>query len=348
VAAAELERAVQLDPSDYEAWNWLSNARTAAGNKAGAVEALRHAVEIEPLFWPAVLNLYDVLKEAGDQKGIQDLLNRESRVGANFLAASIKVDDAYRNDKLAEAANIGLTYWSPKRADTMPSTTAGTLWTVLLQLGFIDEAAKLGGPEFAPYLWRNDPKGLDLMESHDIDPKTFFQLGPLTENAGRVYLLSGRGLKLADKYLSMNLSPEQYFELAGSDDPDHFLLSAPLVAVALKQNGHGSQAAALLAFAENKGKEGLKAGTPASSVLLARVYAVQGRKDDALSLLTSAVNRSWLPEPPALLVDLHSDPALASLKGDPKFETLRSRILATIARERSMVDPKLLRQFNAA
>jgi TolB-like protein len=348
VAKAELERAVELDPSDYEAWNWLSNARRAAGDKDGGVQAVRRAVEIEPLFWPAVLNLYEALKESGDERGIKELLDRESRLGGKFLAASIEVDDAYNNGRLAEAANIGLAHWNPKRADTLPSTTAGTLWTVLLQLGFFDEAARLGGPDFAPYLWRNDPRGLDLMESHHIDPRTFFKLDPLTENAGRVYLLSGRGRKLANLYLSLKLSPEGYFELAGTDGPDHFLLSAPLVAVALKQNGHAPEAAALLSFAADKAKGGLKAGTPASSVLLARVYAVQGRKDEALSLLASAVSRGWLPEPPALQVDLHFDPALASLQGNARFEALRNRIIATIARERARVDPGLLRQFNAA
>jgi hypothetical protein len=220
----------------------------------------------------------------------------------------------------------------------------------LLQLGFIDEANKLGpAPDFALDLWRLDPKGLDLMESHHIDARTFFTLEPLTENAGRLYLLSGRGKSLADLYLSLKMSPEAFFSLAHGDvqDDSHFLYIAPLIAEALRQNGHADKAKALLSLAEStarnrSGKEPLK------SVLLARIYAVQGRGADAIPLLASAVSRGFIPQPPELLPDLGSDPALASLKGNPQFERVRQQILGAIARERAQVDQRLLDQLRTA
>jgi adenylate cyclase len=347
VALAELQRAVELDPSDYEAWNWLSGVLHDQGRTAEQIAAVRRAVEIEPFFWPAVINLYDALRESGDTAGVQALIDEENRVGATFLAASIQVDQEYRKGNLAMAANLGLKSLGDKDASSYPGI-AGTLWAVLQQLDLPDAAAKLGaGPDFGPYLWRNDPKGLDMLESHHMDAQTFFKLQPLTENAARVYLLTGRGKTLADLYLSLKMSPPQLSNLSAADAPDHFVLSAPLIVVALQQNGHPREASALLSAAEFEAKDQLKGGTPASSVNLARIFAVQGRKDEAISLLASAINRRWLPEPPVLQVDLNNDPALSGLKADPRFQQLRGQILGTVARERAKLDQRLLARLQS-
>jgi hypothetical protein len=308
--------------------------------------ALQRAAEIEPFFWPAVLNVYTTLKRHHDEEGIQELLDREKRVGADFLSTSIAIDNAYSNGNLAEAVNIGL---GNLKATRNAGPAVGAFWSALVQLGFIDEAVKIAtGPDFAPYLWRNDPKGLDMLESKHIDAQTFFKLDPLAENAGRVYLLSGRGKRLAEMYLSLKVSPEDFVGVATGDGPEHFLYTAPLIAVALRQNGNAQDAAALLSLAETKARQGLNDGDPLSSILLARICAVEGRKEDALPLLASAINRGWIPQPPDLLIDLHDDPALASMKGDPTFEKLRDQILGTIARERAQVNQRLLNQLRSS
>jgi TolB-like protein len=346
VARAEVERAVELDPSDYEAVTWLGNMRNQAGDKKGAIEAYRQAAQMEPFFWPAVYNLYGVLKETGDDAGIQQLLDQLNRVGATYLAEGMQIDDAFQKGNLAEAANRGLRYLQNGGREEQTPALAD-LWVVLLELGFYDEAAKMGpAPDFAPLLWKLDPKGLDLMESHNMPPRTFFMLQPLTENAARVYLLSGRGGTLADTYLSLKVSPQQFMdEVAAGDGPEHFVLSAPLIAIALRENGHTAEAQALLELAEARAKKRLRDDNPATSVQLARVYAVEGRKDEAISLIVAAVNRRWIPQAPELLPDLHVDPALASVKGDPRFEKARDQVLGTIARERAQVNQQLLAQL---
>jgi len=348
VARAEVERAVELDPSDYEAITWLGNMRLGEGNRKGAIEAYRQAAQLEPFFWPAVLNLYSALNDAGDSAGVAQLLAQLNRVGADYLAEGIRIDNAFKKGNLAEAANLGLRYWT-QRAQQGQSPALADLWIVLLQLGYYDEALKLGpAPDFAALLWKLDPRGLDLMESHHMDVKTFFMLQPLTENAARVYLLSGRGKKLADLYLSLKTSPQGFAELAKGDGPEHFVLSAPLVAIALRDNGHAADAKALLDLAEARAKQSLRDDSPQTAAELARIYAVEGRNEDALQLLTTAVTRRWIPLAPDLLPDLHSDPALASLRGDPRFEKLRDQIVGQIARERLQVNQQLLAQLRAA
>ena len=129
---------------------------------------------------------------------------------------------------------------------------------------------------------------------------------------------------------------------ANGSPPAH---TAPLIAVALKQNGHGSEATALLSLAETRAREAARNPDPNNLVLLARILAVEGRKEDALPLLSAAINRRWLHQAPEILSDLHSDPPLAGLKGDPRFEKLRDQIVATINRQRALVDQRLLAQL---
>jgi TolB-like protein/Tfp pilus assembly protein PilF len=346
VARSAIERAVQLDPNDFEAMSWLGNTRSRTGDKKGALEAYARAVDIEPFFWPAVFNKYSILKQLGDRKGMADLIAHEQRVGADHLARSIRIDQALSDRNLARALNLGLEYWASGKKEGR--TVIGlSMAGMLLQLGFVDEAAELGGPvpDFAPLLWRNDNKGLDMLEAKRMDARTLFALAPLTENAGRVYVLSGRSAKLAGDYLSLKLAPAEYAKLG---DAEHFLDSAPIVAIALQRTGHADKAADLLAHAEGEAKRAAMDGTPAGSVRLARVYAAQGRNDEAMPLLAGAIARGWLPQPPVLQVDLANDPALAALNGDARFEKLRAQVLGTIARQRALVDLDLLRRAVAA
>ncbi len=48
-------------PDDFECWNNLGNARAGADDHEGAVEALRHAIDLDPRAAPARLNLADAL-----------------------------------------------------------------------------------------------------------------------------------------------------------------------------------------------------------------------------------------------------------------------------------------------
>jgi adenylate cyclase len=344
VARAEVERAVELDPNDYQAILWLGNMRGEAGDKKGALEAYRRALSIEPLFWPAVMNAYSTMKSLGDDAGVNQLIEDEQRVGGEYFGTSIRIDQAMAKGNLAEAMNLGLAYWDTGNQEGR-QVIGMSLGNVMFQLGFSDEVRKMGPfPDFGPYLWKNDPKGLDMLESHHIDDKTFFSLNPLTENAGRVYLLSGRSARLAERYLALKMPLEEFSKLG---DPEHFLFTAPLIAVALKENGHAKEAADLLSYAEQQVPNAPKDIAAEVPVLLARILAAQGRNQEALPPLAGAVRRGWLPQPPMLQSDLHFDPALKSLYGNPQFEDLRNQILGTIARERAKVDPSLLKKLDA-
>jgi tetratricopeptide (TPR) repeat protein len=64
-AARCYERIVALDPADWEIWNNLGNARRAAGDLAGAIEALGRARQLRPGLAPIQLNYAMGLAAAG-------------------------------------------------------------------------------------------------------------------------------------------------------------------------------------------------------------------------------------------------------------------------------------------
>lgn len=64
-AAEALERATRLDAADASSWNNLGIARRAKGDAAGAREAFRRALEINPRFDRAKFNLAQVEAEVG-------------------------------------------------------------------------------------------------------------------------------------------------------------------------------------------------------------------------------------------------------------------------------------------
>ena len=345
VQRAELERAVQLDPNDQEAVNWLGNSFNAEGRKKEALAAYSRAVEIEPLFWPAVGNTLLALHSVGDDAGIQALIEREKRLGADHLVTAISMALAGLNGNLAEAVKIGLDYWKTGRKEGRPIIREELALT-LLQLGFYEQSFRLSSvPDFAPYLWRNDPKGLDMVEKLNIPPRKFFSMAPLPQSAARAYVMTGRGRRLAEDYLSLGISPAEFAKLAG--DGPRFQTLAATLAIALRETGHPAEASALLSSAESAAIGLRRSRDPTYSVLLARIYAVQGKKEQALSSLTTAVNADWFPGLPYFPMDLALDPAFASLKGDPRFEQLRQRILGAVQRERSQVRTADLAAVNA-
>jgi hypothetical protein len=72
---------------------------------------------------------------------------------------------------------------------------------------------------------------------------------------------------------------------------------------------------------------------------LALIRAAQGDSRRALALLDLAIGRGWFPDGRAVGLDLAQEPAFRNLRGDPKFQLLRKRILDHVARERAELGP---------
>ena len=81
VAEAALRRAIELDPNDVESLNWLASVTRQKGRTAEALKLYDRAVEIEPLWWPVVLNRLNLLLEKDDTSAVNAELARVDRAG---------------------------------------------------------------------------------------------------------------------------------------------------------------------------------------------------------------------------------------------------------------------------
>ena len=341
-AKAALKRAVALDPSDVEALNWLAAGYDKPGEEKERLKLYSRIVEIEPLWWPAILNKLSILLEQDNFAAAEQERARLEKLGSTLLAGMVGISIADAKGDFSEAARIGISTFN-----AVPPNERGILGYelgfLLLKLGYFDEVQNnFDVPAPAPYLWRNDPRGLDILEAEQLTPEQFFTMGPLSQSASRVYLLSGRGARLAELFLKGPGSAEGLEEVAGLGE---LVVLGPSIALALRQTGEPAEADRLLSVANMAVARLYKPAKPTRALaaeqnaVTARIYAVQGHKSEALDHLSLAVQSGWVPDPPSLPTDIALDPPLALLKGDPRFESSRQKILDRIGIERAELGP---------
>ena len=332
VAEAEIRRAIALDPNDPEAFVWLGNIYQIRDNRSReALDAYSRAVAIEPLWWPAVLNQVGALLDAGNVAAANQELQRVRQLGDRQLAATIEMTIANASGNHAAAIRIGLDYLrSSPRSETGVLTQQ--LWSLLLQLGYDDEAWKISpAPPFGPLLRTNDARGIAMVDDLHLTPEQLFSTSPLQTNYARALIVNRRGGKLVEDYTALQASPEQLEAMAGRDE---YFLFAPLLAIALKDAGKTDDATAVLDRARDSAQAAFGRLEPTQAAILARILAVEGNRDQALRMLARAVQDDWIPDPPELLTDIAADPAFRDLRADPRFNPLRLHILQTVDRER--------------
>ena len=112
--------------------------------------------------------------------------------------------------------------------------------------------------------------------------------------------------------------------------------------MSLRQIGETAEAEALIALADQKLSERLgdpMYRAPGLALRMARLRAVQGRRQEAAKALVDAVRGGWLATPPLVYPELLHDPPLALLKDMPEFRRARAYILDYVARERAELGP---------
>lgn len=337
-AEASLRRALQLDPNDIEAMNWLANSLDSSTKIRDKLDLYSRIVEIEPLWWPAVMNKIEMLFALEDRAGVERELARVEKLGNESLAAVIKMNLMANRGDLSGVVNLGLARYRRASGPERELISMG-VFQPLLQLGHVHLADKIFPPpsDYVPYIRTNDPRALDMIEARH-SPEAFWASGPLPIISARVYLLNGQGPRLAKRYRAVASTPEQFEKVTGRQSlPD----IAPGVALALRSAGDEDQARALLQLAETISTE-TQTRSPDKQIQLARIYAVQGRTDEAIGKLSLAVRGGWLPPYLPIHTDIAFDPPLAELKKDPRFERLRQQILGHLAKERAELGPVTL------
>ena len=333
-AQSSLRRALALDPNDIEALNWLANSL----DQDQVDEKLRlysEIVEIEPLWWPAVLNRTNLLFDTGGMGAVEAEVRRLDELGAGQMANMLRMQLMQRQGDLSGVAKLGLSEYANATGEER-ERIGMTFIQSLYQLGYFNEADRLSPPvsDFIPLIRANDPRLFDVIEKR-LKPEQFWTFGFLPIVGARVYLLNNQGPRLAGIYRAAARTPQEFEALVGDQAlPD----VAPMVALALRSGGDERQARALLALAEQRATQSPAEGGD-KEIQLARIYAVQGRKEEAIGLLSSAVRGGWLPPYLPIHTDISLDPPLRELNADPRFEAIRQQLLGHFRKERAEVGP---------
>ncbi|HET9397320.1 MAG TPA: TIR domain-containing protein [Sphingomicrobium sp.] len=330
-AEASLRRALELDPNDIEAIHWLANSMDPDTRSAEKLALYSKVVELEPLWWPAIFNKVNLLFDGNDPEAVDRELARVEAIGNRRLAAAVRAQILHRRGDLSGAIKAAVPYLRNASGEER-ELLAQFVLEPLIQLGLFEIVDQIIPPpgEYIRLLRTNDPRAIDMIEA-EKSPKEFWLFGPLPTVSGRIYLASGQGPRLANRYRAVASSPQQFLRVVG----DHrFLELAPLVALSLRADGDKSQEHAILELAEQL-SEKTGARFNEEKVTLARIHAVQGRKSEAIRLLMQATESGWLPNFFQVHTDIALDPPLNELREDPRFEQIRRKLLAYFAKERA-------------
>jgi DNA-binding SARP family transcriptional activator/TolB-like protein len=337
-AEAQLRKAVALDPSYSDAWTWLGNSLSGQSRLKEAKAAYEHAVAIDPLSPAAVHNLSGVDLDLGDQPAFDSLIRTISLAGASPEAIdSLRVEQAYARGDFS--GSIALLRAYPFEGGRPNQALWDGWFETLTALGYYDKLHAITGcPDWYAPLISGKALPPTTVENRPVSPEEFWTSMFFSAPASRAMVRLGHSRDLVALYR------------AGFRDSDDFISRtsrlnmlgelAPNLAIALQQTGSQREAAYLLSATSMRLEDVLKHAARAETTgYLAFIRAAQGDSPHAVALLDLAVRRGWFPDGRAVALDLAQEPAFRNLRGDPKFELLRKRILDHVARERAELGP---------
>lgn len=341
---AELRKAVALDPNDFEAWMWLGNVVGTQNRIADALAAHTQAVEIEPLFAPAVGNKIGDLILLGKTGDAAAEVQRIQTVGDPILLQRILFVYASANRKPGDALRLLLQARSsrPEDADRWDQRAPD----LLQQLGFIDEAQALGhNPPAVAADYKGIPEPPSSLWGGWRDPAEIWLNFDAPALFGRILPRHGRLQEYVDHYRAAFKNADDFIA-STDDDPVRLVKIAPTVAVVLRAGGEQMQSRQILSRTLPMLTTWLQNG-PADPGLVANLAffrGAQGLDNEAVSLLGRAVAAGWLPDNQYFAMDIADEPCFARLVGRADFQAIRRRILARIEQERAKVPLALLAQ----
>ena len=330
-----LQRAASLGPNVAENQIELGSALDATGEFEAELAAYRRANEIDPL-WFRTTGATSIATAKFGSRAEAEMIARRNLPdkGANLHILLGRI--AWIFADYSEAArhwSIVARSSSPRWSETAERTLRDAQHVVGMPTGALDDvpqvvSARDDWRKFmdvppTPALWRQrnrDSIAAAVYRKHNL-------------LAAKLMLNAGRWRELLATYDSavgiQGLRP-------GSRLRVDQLSEAPVVALALRAGGRAQEAERLLRQADSLTRKIYRKGKVPFwfEAQSAAIFAVLGKKAEALSTLQRAFDRGWRQSDGADLGDIADEPAWRSLHGDRRFERLRGRIAAHYARER--------------
>jgi len=336
-AQAHLRRAAALDPRSAENLIWLGIAYKATGRFEDELAAYRRAFALDPLWNRTARDTAVTLAEMGRRADAEAFLKRRpapDKSNQQLLLARI----ALISGDFSEAAR----YWrmvAEADASRWGGIARESMKTVLFTLGLPTEPPQaiwtVPGDAVRPIrrVWMKEPPSPAEWRRRNRDPLAAEVYRHHNHYAAKLMLNAGRSDELAAAYAGpgglLGMRPGQRLRVDQVGE-------TAIGALALRASGRAADARRLLGQADMAIRSVHDQGEAPFwfDADAAAVRAVQGRRDEALAVLERALGSGWTHTETTDLADLADEPAFVALRGHPRFERIRERLVAHLARER--------------
>lgn len=335
-AQAHLRRAAELDPNNAEILIALGSALAAEGEFDAELAAYRRAGELDPVWFRTTGQQGIRLSEMGRRAEAEAIAKRgfaNNKPNLHILLGRIAwifgdFSEAARHWSITARANSPRWSWRAKEGVAEVKVAVGlTPSPDGLKAAFSTvrqrAPAKVDAPP-TPAVWRMHNRNVTAADVYQDDSHV----------AAKLMLNSARARELTATYDGpvglLGIRPNERLRV----DQLH---ETAVVALALRQAGRPADADRLLREASSSiGAVYRQRMIPfALDADVAAIWAVQGRRDQALSMLERAMRRGWTHNETTDLFDIADEPAFKSLRGQIRFNRIRAGLAAHLARERA-------------
>jgi tetratricopeptide (TPR) repeat protein len=330
-ARRAIRTAAKLDGRDPQVQFWLSNVAAIEGDYVGRLQALRRAVALDPRLYRATGTAAMAAWELGHvrEAELHAARLRDLDLSQSFFCSYAL--DFFRGHYADTVTNILAVRDRLTEAD-FADWKLGVAYLVLGQ----EQPARLL-MRLPPHLWRvasgagPAPGDLEtiLIEAEQDERAQFYALTALRQvlKAGR----PGEIVAAYDRRVGVMAAL-----VSGDVSNDVPITFGVQVAQALKAVGRTQEGAMLLARGDAAVRKSLSHGDMPNWMYAgaAGVWAAQGRTEDALSALETAVRRGWHYAPMTPMPDIADIPSFAGLRGNARFERLRRELRDHLSAER--------------
>ncbi|MDH3275479.1 MAG: hypothetical protein OEM99_13190 [Gammaproteobacteria bacterium] len=321
-----LAKALAINPNLIDASNWLQIALRNNGDLVGSMEIIEEMVERDPLYRPAFSNAMAMFNNFGRQDKAEALLKR------------IEAFDPDNPDLLlARATNLmysgrygeGLQVMEERRELGNMSGVAKIFLSIgLIGTGQFERATTEGSPYWRPGALYETGKIEEAFElAHDQarggDPENLFYL----------LLRANRDQELVDYLEERWPSLSTFASENPGGDIGYGIMEA--VAIAYSNTGNVARFDEAMQFVDRRlgslAEQGISNAFFSQS--LARHAALSGDIETAFAHLEAAVDGGWV----AVGDPAEIEPALRALVDDPRYATIKTKMLANVNADRELL-----------
>ena len=334
---AHLGRAAALSPRSAEGLHWRGVMLDSNGEFEKAIAAFERARELDPL-WPLPTRvLIDSKALMGDRRAAEQYV-RQALAGDEMLQRYALARVAWLSGDYSEAAR-GYSIVANGPSPRWASPARLTLEDVLFMLKLSDKPPSrpplpfVGPLRFGPRIWTNGPPLPAEWQHRNRSQAAALVYWAENDFAAKQMLNAGRARELVATYDS----PVGLLGIRrGEPILKCRLHEAPTVVLALRSVGRFEEADAIIRQSDAVIRRVYRGGKVPSWFEddAAAVWAVQGNRDAAVEALERAFRRGWVHAGRTDLLKIEDEPALRSLRGHPRFDSLVAKYAAHMVKER--------------